>query len=191
MKYWIVIIAALFLASCKTKAGMVNTNSVTPYVVDENELTSKKVIENHYNNKRDFSTLYIRSSAKYRDDKQSQNVSAEIKIKKDLVLFSDKIQTMDIELIEPLFYDQTSLKYFLDDKKNINQQFINNLIWIIKNEEYEINLLDDSSYVLNAGTNTKNIGDFTKGYYFFIETKACQRHQVLVIIQNATTWCDY
>ena len=46
MKYWIVIIAALFLASCKTKAGMVNTNSVTPYVVDENELTSKKVIEN-------------------------------------------------------------------------------------------------------------------------------------------------
>ena len=78
---------------------------------------------------------------------------------------------MDIELIEPLFYDQTSLKYFLDDKKNINQQFINNLIWIIKNEEYEINLLDDSSYVLNAGTNTKNIGDFTKGYYFFIGTK--------------------
>ena len=95
----------------------------------------------------------------------------EIKIKKDLVLFSDKIQTMDIELIEPLFYDQTSLKYFLDDKKNINQQFINNLIWIIKNEEYEINLLDDSSYVLNAGTNTKNIGDFTKGYYFFFDTK--------------------
>ena len=63
MKYWIVIIAALFLASCKTKAGMVNTNTVTPYVVDENELTSKKVIENHYNNKRDFSTLYIRSSS--------------------------------------------------------------------------------------------------------------------------------
>jgi hypothetical protein len=102
---------------------------------------------------------------------KSELSNEEIKIKKDLVLFSDKIQTMDIELIEPLFYDQTSLEYFLDDKKNINQQFINNLIWIIKNEEYEINLFDDSSFVLNAGTNTKNIGDFTKGYYFFIETK--------------------
>jgi hypothetical protein len=102
---------------------------------------------------------------------KSELSNEEIKIKKDLVLFSDKIQTMDIELIEPLFYDQTSLEYFLDDKKNINQQFINNLIWIIKNEEYEINLFDDSSFVLNAGTNTKNIGDFTKGYYFFIEIK--------------------
>lgn len=45
MKYWIVIIAALFLTSCKTKAGMVNTNSVTPYVVDENELTAKKLLK--------------------------------------------------------------------------------------------------------------------------------------------------
>jgi hypothetical protein len=127
MKYWIVIIAALFLASCKTKAGMVNTNSVTPYVVDENELTSKKVIENHYNNKRDFSTLYIRSSAKYRDDRQSQNISAEIKIKKDeKILVSIRFLgiTMAKALITPKevkYYEKINGTYFEGDYASLSE----------------------------------------------------------------------
>jgi hypothetical protein len=46
-------------------------------------LKAAKIIGNHYNNKSNFSTLYIRANAKYADDKQTQNVTAEIKIKKD------------------------------------------------------------------------------------------------------------
>jgi hypothetical protein len=127
MKYWIVIIAALFFVSCKTKAGMVNTNSITPYVVDENELTSKKVIENHYNNKRDFSTLYIRSNAKYRDDKQSQNVSAEIKIKKnEKILVSIRFLgiTMAKALITPKevkYYEKINGTYFEGDYASLSE----------------------------------------------------------------------
>jgi hypothetical protein len=46
-------------------------------------LKSSKIIANHYNNKSDFSTLYIKADAKYSDDRSSQNVTAEIRIKKD------------------------------------------------------------------------------------------------------------
>jgi hypothetical protein len=46
-------------------------------------MKAAKIIGNHYNNKSNFSTLYIRANAKYADDKQTQNVTAEIKIKKD------------------------------------------------------------------------------------------------------------
>ncbi|MEY2629172.1 MAG: hypothetical protein RLZZ469_67 [Bacteroidota bacterium] len=127
MKYWILIIAALFLTSCKTKAGMVNTNSVTPYVVDENELTSKKVIENHYNNTRDFSMLYIRSSAKYRDERQSQNISAEIKITKDeKILVSIRFLgiTMAKALITPKevkYYEKINGTYFEGDYASLSE----------------------------------------------------------------------
>jgi hypothetical protein len=106
---------------------MVNTNSVTPYVVDENELTSKKVIENHYNNKRDFSTLYIRSSAKYRDDRQSQSISAEIKIKKDeKILVSIRFLgiTMAKALITPKevkYYEKINGTYFEGDYASLSE----------------------------------------------------------------------
>jgi hypothetical protein len=63
------------MVSCKSKA-----------VVSENPVTSMKAKEynsDHYDNKSDFSTLYIKAKVKYSDDRQSQNVTAEIRIKKD------------------------------------------------------------------------------------------------------------
>ena len=104
---------------------------------------------------------------------KSELSKEEIKIKKDLVLFSDKIQTMNIKTIKSLMHDQTAQAYFLDHKKNVNKQFVNNLVSIIKNEEYVIKIFDDSSFVLKAGRVNKDIGTnaFSKGFYFFIETK--------------------
>jgi hypothetical protein len=43
-------------------------------------MTAKKIIENHYNNKTDFFNPVHQT--KYSDDKQTQNVTAEIRIKK-------------------------------------------------------------------------------------------------------------
>jgi hypothetical protein len=34
-------------------------------------MSAKKIIENYYNNKNQFSTLYIKSSARYSDNKQT------------------------------------------------------------------------------------------------------------------------
>ena len=74
--YFICFISSIMIVSCKSKAAILEGNA-------SNTLTSDKIIENHYNNKTDFSTLYIKANAKYKDEKQSQSVTAEIKIKKN------------------------------------------------------------------------------------------------------------
>ncbi|MEP7095092.1 MAG: DUF4292 domain-containing protein, partial [Flavobacterium sp.] len=73
-KYIVIVLMVIVMISCKSKAVAVQNSNT--------EVTAKKdnkVIEKHYDNKLDFSTLYIKASARYVDEKQSQNVSAEIK----------------------------------------------------------------------------------------------------------------
>nr|WP_262410595.1 DUF4292 domain-containing protein [Flavobacterium johnsoniae] len=78
-KYIIIVLISVFVVSCKSKAVAVqNTNTAEVVTKKDN-----KAIEKHYENKLDFSTLYIKASAKYVDEKQSQNVTAEIRIEKD------------------------------------------------------------------------------------------------------------
>lgn len=126
MKNCYYILLIVFLVSCKSKAVLVDSNSVKP-VMDENAVTSEKIIENHYNTKSDFSTLYIRSGAKYRDGKQSQNVSAEIKIKKDeKILVSIRFIgiTMAKALITPKevkYYEKINGTYFEGDYASLSE----------------------------------------------------------------------
>ncbi|PXY44965.1 DUF4292 domain-containing protein [Flavobacterium hydrophilum] len=77
-KYIAILLVTILMISCKSKAVAVqNSNTETAAKIDN------KTVEKHYENKLDFSTLYIKASAKYEDEKQSQNVTAEIKIEKD------------------------------------------------------------------------------------------------------------
>lgn len=75
--FLIIFVSSLALVSCKSKTAVVDASK------NENRKSVNKIIENYYNNKNEFSTLYIKASAKYATEKQSQNVTAEIKIKKD------------------------------------------------------------------------------------------------------------
>jgi hypothetical protein len=68
--------SSMTLVSCKSKAAIIEVKKVP--VAN----ASNKVIENYYNNKNEFSTLYIKSNVHYSDGKQTQNVTAEIKIQK-------------------------------------------------------------------------------------------------------------
>jgi hypothetical protein len=117
----------VFLTSCKSKAVLVDSNSKPTITIDENAISSQKIIKNHYNNKSDFSTLYIRSSAKYRDEKQSQNVSAEIKIKKgEKILVSIRFLgiTMAKALITPnevKYYEKINGTYFEGDYASLSE----------------------------------------------------------------------
>lgn len=108
------------LVSCKSKAVLVSgTASKT--------LSTDKIIENHYNTKKDFSTLYIKSSAHYEDAKQSQNVTAEIKIKKDeMILISIRFLgiTMAKALITPTefkYYEKIGGKYLEGNYSALSQ----------------------------------------------------------------------
>jgi len=79
-KYSIILLSLFLLFSCKAK-----------YKVKENSanetLTANKVIQFHYDNGKDFQSINIRANAKYRDEKQSHSVTADIRIKKDEIIW--------------------------------------------------------------------------------------------------------
>jgi hypothetical protein len=123
MKKYISLFLVIFLVSCKAKVVVVPETKVAT----DNIMAADKIIENHYNNKNDFSTLYIKANAKYQDDKQSQNVTAEIKIKKDdRILISVRVLgiTMAKAMITPTsvqYYEKIGNKYFEGDYAGLSK----------------------------------------------------------------------
>ena len=104
MKKIVILIFICFLFSCKSKVVL------TQKEVTKIEMLSDKILFNHNANKIEFSNLYIKANAKYKDEKQSQSVTAEIKIKKDeKILVSIRFLgfTMAKALITP-----TSVQYY-------------------------------------------------------------------------------
>lgn len=114
----LLILALMF--SCKSKAVLAES-------IATNIIASDKIIQSHYNNKFDFSTLYIKANARYEDDKNSQSVTAEIKIKKDeKILVSIRFLgiTMAKALITPTsvqYYEKIGGKYFEGDFSLLSQ----------------------------------------------------------------------
>ena len=122
-KYIIIVFASVFMISCKSKAVAVQNTGA-------NEVVAKKdnnVIEKHYDNKLDFKTLYIKASAKYADEKQSQNVTAEIRIEKDKqILISVRFLgiTMAKALITPTtvsYYEKINSNYYEGDFTSLSK----------------------------------------------------------------------
>ena len=107
--------------SCKSKAAVVNATK------SESRSSVNKIIENYYNNKNEFSTLYIKANAKYATEKQTQNVTAEIKIKKDeQILISIRFLgiTMAKASITPTsvsYYEKVNGSYYEGDFSALSQ----------------------------------------------------------------------
>ena len=127
MRKGVYVLLVVFLASCKSKPIFVDTKTPTNGVKADSVLTSEKIIQNHYNNKNDFSTLYIRASAKYKHNDDSQSVTAEIKIKKnEQILVSIRFLgiTMAKALITPnevKYYEKLNGTYFEGDYQALSQ----------------------------------------------------------------------
>jgi len=121
--FMVCVCSSMTLVSCKAKAKVVNESKST----DENRLTAEKIIKNHYAIKNDFSTLYIKSNVKYSDEKQTQNLTAEIKIKKnEQILVSIRFLgiTMAKALITPTtvsYYEKLNASYFEGDFSTLSQ----------------------------------------------------------------------
>ena len=124
-KIALVLVLSVFVLSCKSKSVAVAASKEP--VAASNEMSAKKIIENYYNNKNQFSTLYIKSSARYSDNKQTQNVTAEIRIKKDeQILVSIRFLgiTMAKALITPKsvnYYEKINGSYFEGDFSSLSQ----------------------------------------------------------------------
>ncbi len=110
--------------SCKTKQAVLST---TPEVSTEKGISAEDIISNHYDNKINFSTVYIKSNVRFSDEKQTQNVTAEIKIKKDeQILISVRFLgiTMAKALITPTsvsYYEKMNSTYFEGDFSGLSQ----------------------------------------------------------------------
>lgn len=112
------------MVGCKPKQLALDS-SLKP---NENKQGSiAEIVENHYSHKANFSTLYIKSNVRFSDEKQTQNVGAEIKIKKDeQILISVRFLgiTMAKALITPTsvsYYEKINSTYFEGDFSGLSQ----------------------------------------------------------------------
>jgi hypothetical protein len=124
MKKIMTLLFLMILVSCKTKQAVV---TIAPEVPQTKEISAEDVIANHYNNKTNFSSVYIKSNVRFSDEKQTQNVTAEIKIKKDeQILISVRFLgiTMAKALITPSsvsYYEKMNGTYFEGDFSGLTQ----------------------------------------------------------------------
>lgn len=114
--------ATMALHSCKSKAQVVAEGTAS-----NNEIPAIQIIDKYNLNSLNFSTLSIKAAAKYQDDSQSQNVMAEIRMKKDekiMVIIRVLGITVAKALITPdavKYYDKIGNKYFEGDYSALSQ----------------------------------------------------------------------
>ncbi|AOZ99081.1 MULTISPECIES: DUF4292 domain-containing protein [Flavobacterium] len=201
MKKYLAIVAIVFMVSCKPKAVVTSTTVTEP--VDEMKAT--KIIDNHYSNKSDFSTLYIKANARYADDKQAQNVTAEIKIKKDQqILVSIRFIgiTMAKASITPTsvsYYEKIKGTYFDGDFSALSQWLGTDLDYNKIQNMLTGEALDD----LNKGKYTKilldnlyrlddsNNGNTKKSYYFNPTDFSVNKQEVVQEAENRSIQIAY
>jgi len=114
MKSIISAILIVFLIGCKSK------QTVATAAANENTEVSK-VIKGHYKNQHDFKTLSIRANAKYEDEKQSHSLNADIRIKKDEIIWIN-IKFLGIPMAKAMitptrvsYYEKINNTYFEGD----------------------------------------------------------------------------
>lgn len=186
--------SSLTLVSCKAKAKTVTKNKSE----DTNRMTAERIIKNYNQNKSEFTTLYIKSNVKYSDDKQNQNLTAEIKIKKnEQILVSIRFLgiTMAKALITPTtvsYYEKLSSTYFEGDYStlskwlgtDLNYNKVQNILIgqamdDLSKGNYQDSLVDQSYRLEDISK--KNI----KKYFFFDKDKfLLNKQEIAQIIEN-------
>jgi len=195
------VFCSLTLVSCKAKAKVANESKSG----DANRMTAERIIKNHYANKNDFNTLYIKSNVKYSDDKQTQNLSAEIKIKKnEQILVSIRFLgiTMAKALITPTsvsYYEKLNASYFEGDFSTLSKWLgtdldfnkvqnilIGQAMDDLTKGNYQDSLVDQTYRLENISN------DNTKKYFFFDKDKfLLNKQEIAQIAENRKMEVSY
>jgi hypothetical protein len=121
-KKYMGLVLVVLLWSCNTTKSVISETGKA-----DKKVAVDKVIQGHYTNKRDFTTAYIKAKVRYEDAKSTQNITAEIRIKKDeIILVSIRILgiTMAKALITPSevkYYEKINGDYFEGDYAALTQ----------------------------------------------------------------------
>jgi len=199
--FMICLSSSLTLVSCKAKAKVANVSKST----DTNRMTAERIIENYYANKNDFNTLYIKSNVKYSDEKQTQNLTAEIKIKKnEQILVSIRFLgiTMAKALITPTkvsYYEKLNASYFEGDFSTLSKWLgtdldfnkVQNILLgqamdDLTKGNYKDSLVDQTYRLENISN------DNTKKFFFFNKEKfLLNKQEIAQIIENRKIEVSY
>lgn len=152
-KITVFIAIVIMMASCKSKQAIVAEQDA------DQAKSVRDIIEGHYKNTKDYKTLYIKAGARYEDSRQTHNVAAEIRIKKDeAILVSIRILGITIAkaLITPdkvTYYEKINSTYFDGNYAMLSR-------WLGTELDYakvQAMLTGDAIYDLNKGAYTAKI----------------------------------
>ncbi len=116
----------LFIAAAMLASGCKSTSAVRESKASS-AMPAKEIAQRHFANAKNYRTLYIKSSARFEDDKQTHNVTAEIRILKDeKILVSVRFLgiTMAKALITPdkvQYYAKPNSEYFEGDYTTLSR----------------------------------------------------------------------
>ena len=189
MKKYLGILVICLMFSCKTKAVLNEGNA-------SNELTSEKIIVNNYKNKKGFSTLNISAGAKYKDEKLSQSVSAEIKIKRgEKILVIIRVLGFPVAkaLVTPnqvKYYEKINNTYFEGDYKSLSQwlgtdldfQKVQNLL--IGEAIDDLNKSVFTNSIINKMYKLNNTDGTTEKSFFFEADQFLLKNQQVIQAQK-------
>lgn len=197
MKKYLLVTLVVLLASCKSKSVLAEGNA-TKYI------DAVKIIKSHYANEIDFKTMYIKANARYKDDKYSQSVTAEIRIQKDeKILVSVRFLgfTMAKALITPTsvqYYEKIGSVYFEGDYTALSRwlgtdldfQKLQNLLlgkpsYNLKNQDLKAKIVSNL-YQLQC-----NSGDMVATYDFEADNFLLKTQQFNQLLQNRKLQVSY
>lgn len=197
-KILLLLVSTLLIVSCKTKQGV-------------NELAANKtlvatsIIKGHYANKKDFSTLSIRANVKYKDGKQSHSVTADIRIKKDEIIWINvKLLGFPVAkvLITPTqvsYYERINNNYFEGDFSLLSK-------WLGTDLDFDkvqnllignaIDNLNKSKYLGSIENDLYRLEDLSKSntdksFYFEASNFLLKKEKISQEIENRNLEIDY
>jgi len=126
MRVYALIFTAMLFVGCKTaQPTTAVTENKAPVAAEDADVA--KVISGHYADTKNFRTLAIKASAKYKDDNQSQNINADIRIEKDKQIFVS-VRFLGITMAKALitpgevkYYEKINGTYFEGDYNALSQ----------------------------------------------------------------------
>jgi len=198
MKYILAVVFAGFLIGCKSKQAV-----ATLAAKDTAEIT--KIINGHYANGSDFKTLNIKANAKYEDRSQSHSMNADIRIKKNEIIWINiKILGFPVAkaLITPTkvsYYEKINSTYFEGDFSMLSNwlgtdldfQKVQNLLLGKAIDDLSkgnwISEINEKLFKLSPATTT----DITKEFYFEAANYLLKKEAITQTSQNRALEIQY
>lgn len=192
MKKYFAFIILILVVGCKTK------QAASTDVDELSAASAKKIIDKHYANTLEFSTLYIKANAKYSDQKQNQNVTADIRIKKDeQILVSIRFLgiTMAKALITPTtvsYYEKIKGTYYEGDftslskwlGTDLNFEKVQNLLVGEALDNLEKGKYKESVVDQLYRLDDQKVSNLKQSYFFDADKYLLQKEQITQTTEN-------